>query len=119
MKFVYNGNLLEDERIEKVSKEIREAYPFVTFEEAKEVAMLEEPISKTKDFAMEFKRLYNLLLILQDKGKANLVCKDLFTLVKNVDLDKESKYSNIVEEVYRFLMGERDFPYLEEFEEYS
>lgn len=118
MKYEYNGNLLEEERISLVSQELKKAYPFLSLSEAEEVAMLEGPITGSKSFDMEFKRLYNIILVMQDKGQANVVYKDLLQLMR-IYKEKEdfSKYYPVIEEIYRFLMGERDFPYLEEFEE--
>ncbi len=48
MKFEYNGNLLEVDRIILVSNEIINKYPKIVIDKAKESAMIEGRISKEK-----------------------------------------------------------------------
>ena len=48
MDFEYNGNLLEDDRINLVANEIVNKYPKISIEKAKEAALLEGKISSNK-----------------------------------------------------------------------
>ena len=63
MDFEYNGNLLEDDRINLVANEIVNKYSQISFEKAKEVAMLEGKISNSKTVNDELNRLYNIMLV--------------------------------------------------------
>ena len=57
MHFEYNGNLLEDDRINLVANEIVNKYSQISFERAKEAAMLEGKISSPKTVNDELNRL--------------------------------------------------------------
>ena len=77
MKYEYNGNLLEEERIEQVANEIVDKYPQVTKEKAKEAAMLEGRIADDLTIDDKLNRLYNIML----------VNKDDFNVLSNVCID--------------------------------
>ena len=66
MNFEYNGNLLENDRIILVVKEIVDYYPQISLEKAREAAMLEGKISSEKAVDDEINRLYNLMLVNSD-----------------------------------------------------
>ncbi len=111
MKYEYNGNLLEDERINLVANEIISAYPQISFDNAKEAAMLEGKISTDKNFEMEFNRLYNIITIMKnDKNIVRIIYKDLVNLlVSNKEHEKISYYYEIALNISNFLMDRGDF----------
>ena len=83
MNFEYNGNLEERERVLQVAQEIINYYPEVTFEKAKLIASLEEPITKDVDGIMYFKRLYNILFIVQqDKNLSAKIYNEIIKVYK-------------------------------------
>ena len=61
MDFEYNGNLLEDDRINLVANEIVNKYSQISLEKAREAAMLEGKISDYKTINDELNRLYNIM----------------------------------------------------------
>ncbi|HIU39853.1 MAG TPA: hypothetical protein IAB68_00945 [Candidatus Aphodocola excrementigallinarum] len=117
MKYEYNGNLKEEERIDLVSNEIINKYPQISIDKAKDAAMLEGKISSDKDFEMEFNRLYNIMLVESDnKDLLEPVYNDLINLLKeNSNNEKIEYYCNIAIEITNFLNDKRDFPYMIEF----
>ena len=119
MKYEYNGNLLEEDRINLVSKEIMERYPNINISLARQVAMLEGKISTEKTTEMEFNRLYNILLLSNHNPiSMKLVYADLISLIENNKQDpKINYYHAVLLEIYNYLQGQRDFPLLEEFEQ--
>ena len=66
MDYEYNGNLLEEDRINLVANEIINKYSQISLEKAKEAAMLEGKISNTKTVNDELNRLYNIMLVNSD-----------------------------------------------------
>ena len=56
MDFEYNGNLLEDDRINLVANEIVNKYSQISLEKAREAAMLEGKISDYKTINDELNR---------------------------------------------------------------
>lgn len=117
MKYEYNGNLLEEDRIDLVAKEIIDNYPEIKIEQAREAAMLEGRITTTPDTKMKFDRLYNILLVLRnDILKTKNPYNDLVKLVNDNNNDENiNYYYNVTLEIANFLMNKRDFPFLEEF----
>ena len=119
MNFEYNGNLEERERVLQVAQEIINYYPEVTFEKAKLIASLEEPITKDVDGIMYFKRLYNILFIVQQDK--NLSAKIYNEIIKVYNLYLVSSLhddtiDSIMTEITKYLNGERiDFPVISEF----
>lgn len=116
MKYEYNGNLLEEDRINLVANEIINKYPQIDIIKAKEAAMLEGKISTNKDIEMEFNRLYNLMSVTNDnKEIVKLIYTDLINLLTNSKDNKKFNYYSIVFEIANYLNNEREFPYLNEF----
>lgn len=117
MKYEYNGNLIEEERVNLVATEIVNKYQEITMEEAKSVARLEGSISTKKDVDMEFRRLYNILFIIQgDKKRMLTVYTNLVNLLKNnPNNERMDYYYAVTLEIRSFLIGQREFPYLSEF----
>ena len=116
MKYEYNGNLLEDERIDLVSKEIISKYPEIDLEHAKEIAMLEGRISTIATLEIIFTRLYNIMLIMSyDKKIVKKVYDDIVDILKENSNDKKFvEYYNVTLEIANYLDNKREFPFLEE-----
>ena len=117
MEYEYNGNLLEDDRINLVASEIVNKYPQININKAMDAAMLEGKISSDKTVEMEFNRLYNIILVTNDDKKSvRPTYIDLVNLLKNNEDDERIKYYyTIALEIANFLLGKRDFPFLNEF----
>lgn len=111
MNFEYNGNLLENDRIVLVVKEIINCYPQISIEKAKEAAMLEGKISSKKTIDDEFNRLYNLMLVNCDnKNIVSLIYKDFLDLIKNNKIMENNKYFYLIEEINNYLQNKIEFP---------
>ncbi len=117
MKFEYNGNKSEDERIREVSLDIRRKYPKVSIDKAKEIAMLEGYISEEYNMQMNFNRLYNIMLVTSDNiDIVKNVYLDLVALLSNNREDEKIEYYyDVTLEISKFLNSERNFPFLDEF----
>lgn len=114
MSYEYNGHLLENERINLVANEIVNKYPQISFDKAKEAAMLEGKISTEPTLEIKFNRLYNIMLVMDsDKSIVKTVYIDLVNLLDNNSNDEKIDfYNNISLKIVRFLLDEIDFPYL-------
>lgn len=73
MDFEYNGNLLEDDRINLVANEIVNKYSQISLEKAREAAMLEGKISDYKTINDELNRLYNIMLVNSDNKEIVII----------------------------------------------
>ena len=118
MQYEYNGNLLEEDRINLIANEITTAYPEIPIDKAKEIAMLEGKISTACNLEMVFTRLYNIMLIMSnDKIIVKKVYLSLFNILNanaNQNDGKIDYYYQVLEEIYYFLNSEREFPLLVE-----
>ena len=112
MQYEYNGNLLEEDRINLVAKEIITTYPEIPIDKAKESAMLEGRISIDCNLEMVFTRLYNIMLIMSnDKSIVKRVYMDLFNILNaNQNDGKIDYYYQVLEKIYYFLNSEKTFP---------
>lgn len=116
MKFEYNGNLLEDERIALVAKEIIDSYPQISIEKAKEAAMLEGRISLEKTSNDELNRLYNIMLVNCDnKHIVSLVYKDFLNLLNSNKIEENNNYINLIEGINDYLQDKAEFPFLSDY----
>lgn len=117
MKYAYNGNLDELDRIKLVINEIINEYPQIKIEDAKEAAMLEGKISEDKNIDMEFNRLYNIMLVTSNnKEIVGDIYPDLIKLLNNNKTnEKIDYYCTVALEISKYLIDERNFPYLSEF----
>ncbi len=116
MKFEYNGNLLEDERISLVANEIINKYPQVSIEKAKEAAMLEGKISKDKTVNDELNRLYNIMVVNCDnKNIVSLIYKDFLNVFKNSNLE-DNNYIYLINGINDYLQSYAEFPFLSDYE---
>lgn len=116
MDYKYNGNMIEKDRIELVASEIIKKYPQISIEKARDIAMLERRISEKENLDMQFTRLYNIMLTMQNnKNIVKLVCSDLVDILKSSKENGNLKfYLDVVSQILRFLSGERLFPFLDE-----
>lgn len=111
MKYEYNGNLLENDRINLVATEIIDKYPFITMEKAQQAAMLEGRISSSKTTTDEINRLYNIMLVsCDDRNNVLIVFNDFLKL-----LNKNSDYINLADGIYKYLKGSFEFPILSDY----
>ena len=117
MKFEYNGNLLEEDRINLVANEIIEKYPQVSVEKAKEAAMMEGRISDTKTVQDEFLRLYNIMLVnSENKDLVSFIYKDYLVLLKEDFFSDENQiYMNLGDAIYNYILGVNELPFLSDF----
>ncbi len=116
MEFEYNGNLLEEERINLVANEIISKYPQINIDKAKEAAMLEGKISKDKNINDELNRLYNIMLVNSDnKNLVFLVYKDFLDLFKNNNLE-DNNYIYLINGINDYLQGYAEFPFLSDYQ---
>lgn len=118
MDYEYNGNLLEEDRINLVANEIINKYSQISLEKAKEAAMLEGKISNTKTVNDELNRLYNIMLVNSDnKEIVSIVYKDYLEVLKNNYIeDNKNNYINLVYEINFYLQNYTEFPLLSDYQ---
>ena len=118
MDFEYNGNLLEDDRINLVANEIVNKYSQISFERAKEAAMLEGKISNPKTVNDELNRLYNIMLVNSyNKQIVTIVYKDFLEVLKNSNIEEDrDNYINLVDEINAYLQNNAEFPFLSDYQ---
>ena len=93
MKYEYNGHLLEEERITLVANEIVNKYPQINIEQAKEAAMMEGRISISKNLDIEFNRLYNIMLVINnDKENIAIIYNDMINVLNRYQDSKNINY---------------------------
>lgn len=118
MDFEYNGNLLEEDRINLVANEIVNKYSQIGFEKAKEAAMLEGKISNSKTINDELNRLYNIMLVnSNNKEIVLIVYKDFLNLLNNtnIEIDKNN-YLNLVDGINAYFQNHAEFPFLSDYQ---
>lgn len=117
MNFEYNGNLLEEERINLVANEIINKYPQISITKAKEAAMLEGKISTNKTVNDELSRLYNIMLVNSDDKKiVAIIYNDFINILRNNTINNDhNKFYYIAESIHSFLNSLIEFPYLSDF----
>ena len=118
MNFEYNGNLLEEDRIKLVANEIINKYSQISFEKAKEAAMLEGRISESKTINDELNRLYNIMLVNSDNKEIVLtIYKDFLEVLKNINVAEEKNiYVNLVNGINDYLKNYAEFPLLSDYQ---
>lgn len=115
MIFKYNGNLLEEDRINLVVKEITSKYPKISIEKAKEAAMLEGKISSNKTVDDELNRLYNIMLVnSENKNIVTLIYKDFLKLLKENNVE-DNNYIYLAEGINNYLQNYAEFPFLSDY----
>ena len=117
MKYEYNGNLLEDDRIDLVANEIIEKYPKIYIENANKAATLEKRISSNVTLTDKLNRIYNIMLVNSDNKEILIsVYNDYLNLISKIDGEGYDKYYNIAQAIYNYLNNLSDFPYISDFE---
>lgn len=118
MDFEYNGNLLEDDRINLVANEIVNKYSQISFEKAKEAAMLEGKISNPKTVSDELNRLYNIMLVnSDDKRIVTIVYEDFLEVLKNSNIEEDrDNYINLVDGINAYLQNNAEFPFFSDYQ---
>lgn len=118
MDFKYNGNLLEDDRINLVANEIVNKYSQISLEKAREAAMLEGKISDYKTINDELNRLYNIMLVNSDnKEIVIIVYKDYLEVLKNSNIEEgRNNYINLVDGINAYLQNYAEFPLLSDYQ---
>ena len=117
MMFEYNGNLLEDDRINLVAKEITDKYPQISIEKAKDAAMLEGKISSNKTVNDELNRLYNIMLVnCESKNIVTLIYNDFLKLLKEEHIEEDNNYIYLVEGINNYLQNYAEFPFLSDYQ---
>ena len=118
MDFEYNGNLLEEDRINLVANEIVHKYSQISLEKAKEAAMLEGKISSSKTVNDELNRLYNIMLVNRDnKEIVLLVYKDFLNLLNNNYFDENyNNYIKLVDGINDYFQNYAEFPFLSDYQ---
>ena len=118
MDFEYNGNLLEDDRINLVANEIVNKYSQISLEKAREAAMLEGKISDYKTINDELNRLYNIMLVNSDnKEMVTIVYKDFLEVLKNSNIEEDREnYINLVDGINAYLQNNDEFPFLSDYQ---
>lgn len=100
MHFEYNGNLLEDDRINLVANEIVNKYSQISFERAKEAAMLEGKIYSPKTVNDELNRLLIDELIediaVSEDGNIKVIFKYEDKYFEALDFINKQKYDIIL-----------------------
>ncbi len=128
MNFEYNGNKTEKDRVTEVACDIISYYKELPPNIAIIVAKLENPITTKKDNLMLFKRLYNMLFVLNNqseyKNTYDKVVNDLGLtynqIINNSSTNNEevNLINNIYIELDNYFNGSRnDFPIIGEFYE--
>lgn len=117
MMFEYNGNLLEEDRINLVAKEITDKYPQISIEKAKDAAMLEGKISSNKTVKDELNRLYNIMLVnCESKNIVTLIYNDFLKLLKEEHIEEDNNYIYLVEGINNYLQNYAEFPFLSDYQ---
>ena len=118
MDFEYNGNLLEDDRINLVANEIVNKYSQISLEKAREAAMLEGKISDYKTINDELNRLYNIMLVNSDnKEIVIIVYKDYLEVLKNSNIEEgRNNYINLVDGINAYPQNYAEFPLLSDYQ---
>lgn len=114
MQYEYNGNLLEEERVLQVAKEIVDKYPMISVAKASTSARLEGYLSKQVTTIDKLNRLYNIMLInCNDRKVMSIVYRDYLNILalymNEIDNNKYFTLANIIKD---YLQGICTFPFI-------
>ena len=118
MKYEYNGNLLEEDRVLLVANEIMKKYPEINLFKAQMVARLEGYISDKVTADDKLNRLYNIMVINRDdKNLISKVYSDYLDIVKSEQSKvKNYKYITISDMLKDYMEGYTSFPFINSIE---
>ena len=106
MRYKYNGNLEIEDRIDEVCSDIRSEYKDIPLEKLKKIAVLESPITYPVNLKIKFKRLYNILLVINNNvnlsSTYDKVLKDLVSIYNNMSKDEIDDEMEIMDNVLKF-----------------
>ena len=106
MKYKYNGNLEIEDRINEVCNDIKSEYNGIPIDKLKKIAALELPIIEPVNFKIKFRRLYNILLIINnDISLSSIyekVLKDLINVYNNIPKDEIDNEQEIIDNILKF-----------------
>ena len=106
MEYKYNGNLEIEDRINEVCNDIRSEYKDIPIDKLKKIAVLESPIVDIVDSKIKFKRLYNILLVINNdidlSSTYDKVCKDLIDIYDSISKDKIDNETEIINNILKF-----------------
>ena len=110
MKFEYNKDLLFEERVRLVTKEILSEYPLISAQSAKEAASLATPIDDKVLPEDKLDRYYFIMKIIGNKhDEFSHVFNDAFEVYQNGIRD--DKYNTLMENIIKYMKGEMEvFP---------
>lgn len=106
MKYKYNGNLEIEDRINDVCDDIKNEYNDIPIDKLKKIAVLESPIIDPVNSKIKFKRLYNILLIINNDIKLSntydKVLKDLINIYNSIPKDEIDNETEIMDNILNF-----------------
>ena len=106
MKYEYNGNLNSEDRIKAICNDIKNEYPEIPLEKLKKIAALEEPIIDKTNLIIKFKRLYNILIIINNDEKLsetyNKVMNDIANIYNMMSNEEKLTVSTILYNILEF-----------------
>lgn len=106
MQYEYNGNLEAIERINEVCNDIKREYGDIPLEKLKKIAALESPITERVNYKMKFKRLYNILLIINNditlSNTYDKVIKDIINVYNNISKNEIKDEDKILNNILKF-----------------
>lgn len=114
MKYEYNGNLLEEDRVLLVANEIVEKYPEINFLLAQMAARLEGYISSKVTPDDKLNRLYNIMVVNQNNKELITKVYHDYTGILKFELSniKNGKYITIGKILNDFIEGYCAFPFM-------
>lgn len=115
MKCEYNSDLEFQERLVKVTNEIKKDYPLISTDDAVKIASITLPINDYPTNDDKFDRLYRIMLIIgKDNPEYSHAFNDLYNLYE--DGLKNPIYKELMTGIIDYCAGLRDsFPYLDEY----
>ena len=106
MKYKYNGNLEIEDRINEVCNDIKSEYKDISIDKLKKIAVLESPIIDPANSKIKFKRLYNILLIINNdislSNTYDKVVKDLINIYNSIPKDEIDDETEIIDNILKF-----------------
>ena len=116
MKYKYNGNLEIEDRINEVCNDIKSEYKDISIDKLKKIAVLESPIIDPANSKIKFKRLYNMLLIINNdislSNTYDKVLKDLINVYNSIPKDEIDNETEIIDNILKFKNNNREKFYI-------